>query len=74
MCCFVAGSTGLNGDDFQKLVKAICFDFPEEHLQSILKVLQKKGDEILSFNEFVAGVRGCLLYGDFLRLSEELFA
>jgi hypothetical protein len=89
----IAGSTGLTGDDFRKLVKAICFDFPSEHLESILYVLHKNDEDILSFNEvgprsldfemgvridfifvqFVAGVRGCLLYGDFLRLAEELF-
>jgi hypothetical protein len=36
-------------------------------------VLQKHEDDVLSFNEFVSGVRVCLLFEEFLSKSEELF-
>ena len=35
--------------------------------------LQKHEDDLLSFNEFVSGVRVCLLFEEFLTKSEELF-
>jgi len=68
-----SGSVGLTGTDFAKLVKALCYDFPSQHMDSILSVLQKHEDDILSFNEFVSGVRVCLLFEEFLNKSEELF-
>lgn len=68
-----SGSVGLTGADFSKLVKTLCYDFPSEHIESILFAFQKQEDEILSFSEFVSGVRVCLMFEEFLSKSEELF-
>jgi len=65
--------SGVSGAEFIKLVMSLCGDFPQEHLEAILEVLGINDSDLISFEEFAAGVNTCLLFSEFLEEAENVF-
>jgi len=71
--CAKRQNGGVSGADFSKLVKSLCRDFPQEHLNTIIEVLGTNENDRISFQEFAAGVNACLLYAEFFDHAEEIY-
>lgn len=64
---------GLTGAEFAKLLTMICSDFPQHLTANILRYLSKGDSDLVSFEEFAAGVNACLIYEEFISHAERLF-
>jgi Ca2+-binding EF-hand superfamily protein len=51
----------------------LCIDYPGEILHGILRLLDKREDENVEFDEFLAGVRTILLFDNYFEEMEQLF-
>jgi Ca2+-binding EF-hand superfamily protein len=51
----------------------LCIDYPGEILAGILKLLDKKKEENVEFDEFLCGIRTILLYDNYFEELEQLF-
>ena len=67
------GRSGISASEYIKLVKSLCRDFPEETLDSVLSILDIREQEVISFEEFAAGINTCLYYSDFLEHAEDMY-
>jgi hypothetical protein len=67
------GHTGIHPSEYIRLVKSLCRDFPEEILEGVLAILAVEEGEVVSFQEFAAGINTCLYYSEFLKYAEELY-
>ena len=66
-------NSGIKGNDFIKLCQMLCIYYPSEILQGILKMLDKKEEENVDFDEFLNGVRIVMLYDNYFDEMEGLF-
>jgi len=66
-------NTGIKGNDFIKLCQMLCIYYPAEILAGILKMLDKKEEENVDFDEFLNGVRTVMLYDNYFEEMEGLF-
>lgn len=67
-------SSGITGVDYMKILKMICFDFPQEIVDEVLAIIGKRDTDIISFEEFSAGINAVLMYEEFFAEAEELFS
>ena len=51
----------------------LCIDYPPIILQGILKMLDKKEEENVDFDEFLNGVKTVMLYDNYFEEMESLF-
>jgi Ca2+-binding EF-hand superfamily protein len=51
----------------------LCIDYPGEILHGMLKLLDKKEDENVEFDEFLTGVRTILLFDNYFEEMEQMF-
>jgi len=58
-------NSGIKGNDFIKLCQMLCIYYPAEILAGILKMLDKKEEENVDFDEFLNGVRTVMLYDNY---------
>ena len=66
-------NSGIKGNDFIKLCQMLCIYYPAEILSGILKMLDKKEEENVDFDEFLNGVRTVMLYDNYFEEMEGLF-
>ena len=66
-------NSGIKGNDFIKLCQMLCIDYPPVILQGILKMLDKKEEENVDFDEFLNGVKTVMLYDNYFEEMESLF-
>ena len=66
-------NSGIKGNDFIKLCQMLCIDYPPTILQGILKMLDKKEEENVDFDEFLNGVKTVMLYDNYFEEMESLF-
>ena len=67
------GNSGIKGNDFIKLCQMLCIYYPAEILSGILKMLDKKEEENVDFDEFLNGVRTVMLYDNYFDEMEGIF-
>lgn len=65
---------GITGIDYMKILKMICLDFPCEIVEEVLAILGKRDTDIVSFEDFSAGINAILMYEEFFCEAEEIFA
>ena len=61
----LGGNSGIKGNDLIKLTQMLCIEYPQEILNGILKMLDKKEEENVDFDEFLNGVRTVMLYDNY---------
>ena len=66
-------NSGIKGSDFIKLCQMLCIYYPSEILAGILKLIDKKDEENVDFDEFLNGVRTVMLYDNYFEEMEGLF-
>lgn len=64
---------GVTGVELIKLLQMVCYDFPADIVETLLKILAKPSNDVVSFEEFSAGLKVCLMYEEFLEEAETLF-
>lgn len=67
------GNSSIKGFDFLKLAKMLCVDYPNDVVNGILLLLDKREEENVEFDEFLCGVRTILLYDSYFEEMEHLF-
>ena len=67
------GSSGIKGFDFIKIAKMLCIDYPPEILKGILKLLDKREEENVDFDEFLCGIRTIFMFNSFFEEMETIF-
>ena len=65
--------SGLTGSEYMKLLNMLCLDFPPEVVEEVLAVFGKSDNEVLAFEDFVAGIQSVMLYEEFFQEAEDLF-
>lgn len=66
-------------EDFHRILRSLCHDFPHDQLHAILSILQLHHSDAfgnlgrITFKQFAAGVKACLVYGDFLLEARRWF-
>ena len=66
-------NSGIKGNDFIKLCQMLCIYYPAEILAGILKMLDKKEEENVDFDEFLNGVKTIMLYDNYFEEMEGIF-
>lgn len=66
-------NSGIKGNDLIKLCQMLCIYYPAEIFQGILKMLDKKEEENVDFDEFLNGVKTIMLYDNYFDEMESLF-
>ena len=66
-------NSGIKGSDFIKLCQMLCIYYAPEILAGILKLIDKKDEENVDFDEFLNGVRTVMLYDNYFEEMEGLF-
>ena len=51
----------------------LCIDYPSEILSGILKLLDKREDENVEFDEFLCGIRTILLFDNFFEQMNSIY-
>ena len=51
----------------------LCIDYPSEILTGILKLLDKREDENVEFDEFLCGIRTILLFDNFFEEMNSIY-
>jgi Ca2+-binding EF-hand superfamily protein len=67
------GNSGVKGFDFIKLAQMLCIDYPSEVLHGILRMLDKREEENVDFDDFLAGIKNILIFDGFFDEMEGLF-
>jgi len=67
------GNAGVKGIDFIKLAQMLCIDYPPDILHGILRLLDKREEEIVEFDEFLCGIKTILLFDNYFEEMEQLF-
>lgn len=66
-------NTGIKGNDLIKLTQMLCIDYPNEILNGILKLIDKKEEENVDFDEFLNAIKTIMLYDTYFEEMEPLF-
>mmetsp|Transcript_17009 Transcript_17009/g.28689 ORF Transcript_17009/g.28689 Transcript_17009/m.28689 type:complete len:239 (-) Transcript_17009:636-1352(-) len=67
------GSAGFTGREYMKVLKLLCSDFPPEIVHLLFQVLGRGDTDSIGFEDFVGGIKTCLLFEEFLEEAEDLF-
>jgi Ca2+-binding EF-hand superfamily protein len=67
------GNAGVKGIDFIKLAQMLCIDYPAEILHGILRLLEKREEENVEFDEFLCGIKTILVFDNYFEEMEQLF-
>ena len=67
------GNAGVKGIDFIKLAQMLCIDYPADILHGILRLLDKREEENVEFDEFLCGIKTILLFDNYFEEMEQLF-
>lgn len=67
------GNSGVKGIDFIKLAQMLCIDYPSEILHGMLRLLDKREEENVEFDEFLCGIRTILTFDNYFEELEQLF-
>jgi Ca2+-binding EF-hand superfamily protein len=67
------GNAGVKGIDFIKLAQMLCIDYPAEILHGILRLLDKREEENVEFDEFLCGIKTILVFDNYFEEMEQLF-
>ena len=51
----------------------LCIDYPTEILQGILRLLDKREDENIDFDEFLMGVKTILIFDNYFEELDPIF-
>ena len=69
----LGGNSGIKGNDLIKLTQMLCIEYPQEILNGILKMLDKKEEENVDFDEFLNAIKTIMLYDNYFEEMEVLF-
>lgn len=69
----LGGNSGIKGNDLIKLTQMLCTDYPAEILTGMLKLLDKKEEENVEFDEFLNAIKTIMLYDNYFEEMEVLF-
>ena len=69
----VGSNTGIKGNDLIKLTQMLCIDYPADILNGILKLIDKKEEENVDFDEFLNAIKTIMLYDTYFEEMEVLF-
>jgi Ca2+-binding EF-hand superfamily protein len=69
----LGGNTGIKGNDLIKLTQMLCIEYPQEILNGILRMLDKKEEENVDFEEFLNAIKIIMLYDNYFEEMEVLF-
>ena len=69
----VGSNTGIKGNDLIKLTQMLCIDYPADILNGILKLVDKKEEENVDFDEFLNAIKTIMLYDTYFEEMEVLF-
>jgi len=65
--------SGVKGSDLSKLAQMLLLDYPNEVLQGVLRMIDKKDAENVEFNDFLTSIRTILAYDGYFQEMEHLF-
>ena len=51
----------------------LCIDYPSDILHGVLKILDKREEENVEFDEFLCGIKAILLIDNYFEEMEQLF-
>ena len=51
----------------------LCIDYPSEILTGILRLIDKKEDENVEFDEFLCGIKTIMLFDNYFEEMEQIF-
>ena len=68
-----SGNTGIKGNDLIKLTQMLCIDYPNEILNGILKLIDKKEEENVDFDEFLNAIKTIMQYDTYFEEMEPIF-
>ena len=69
----IMGNTGIKGNDLIKLTQMLCVDWPQEVLNGILKINDKREEENVDFEEFLTAIKTIMLYDTYFEEMQVLF-
>ena len=69
----VGVNSGIKGNDLIKLTQMLCVDYPAEILNGLLKMIDKKEEENVEFDEFLNAIKTIILYGTYFEEMQVLF-
>ena len=64
---------GVLGIDFIKIVQMLFIQYPKGILDEILRLLDKKEDEVLEFSQFQAGIKTVLMFDNYFEEMKVIF-
>ena len=67
------GNTGIKGNDLIKLTQMLCVEYPQEVLTGILKIIDKREEENVDFEEFLTAIKTIMLYDTYFEEMQVLF-
>lgn len=66
-------NSGIKGNDLIKLTQMLCVDWPQEVLNGILKIIDKREEENVDFEEFLTAIKTIMLYDTYFEEMHVLF-
>ena len=69
----VGVNSGIKGNDLIKLTQMLCVDYPAEILNGLLKMIDKKEEENVEFDEFLNAIKTIMLYDTYFEEMQVLF-
>lgn len=67
------GCSGIKGFDFLKIAKMLCIEYPPDIVSGIIRLLDKREEENVDFDEFLCGVRTITMFNSFFEEMDSLF-
>ena len=67
------GNSGVKGLDLNKLTEMLCIDYPSEVLEGILRILDKRKEENVDFDEFLSAIKTIMIFDNYFEEMEQLF-
>ena len=64
---------GIKGNDLIKLTQMLCTDYPAEILNGLVKIIDKKEEENVDFEEFLTAIKTIMLYDTYFEEMIPLF-
>lgn len=66
-------NSGIKGNDLIKLTQMLCVDYPQEILNGLIKIIDKKEEENVDFEEFLTAIKTIMLYDSYFEEMQPLF-
>ena len=66
-------NSGIKGNDLIKLTQMLCVDYPAAIMDGLVKIIDKKEEENVDFEEFLTAIKTIMLYDTYFEEMLPLF-